>query len=220
MTATLDLPRDPAAFAEATDAILDHLAEQPDTERDEHGDAQVDAAAAERLIRRWAGQVGADEDTIVAALAYAGCASADPQAHADDPEPERMVEREPAPAGDVAARLAALEEQVQDAPEAEWELPAKWAPREQPTLCGVVCGIEWVASAGVRVLVLRDAQDREHAAWLGPLRLQTAIHTIERQWARELRPGDLLAIAYKGERPKGRAKLMLFAAVAEQGPVA
>lgn len=225
MTATLSLPRDPADFEVATDEILQHLASQPGAERDEHGDARVDADQAERLIGRWCEQVGADDDTLAAALAYA---FAPPE-----PEPESQSERESKvepqsdaqpqpepPAGDLGARLAALEEQVQDAPEAEWELPAKWAPREQPTLTGVVCGTEWVASAGVRVLVLRDAHGREHAAWLGPLRLQTAIRTIERQWARELRPGDLVAIAFKGERPTGRNKLLLFAAIAEQGPVA
>lgn len=171
----------------------------------------MDADQAERLIRRWAQQVGADAATLDAALAYT---FAPPE-----PEPDRESEVEPqpdaqpqpqreAPAGDLAAQLAALATRVQQAQPRTYTPPPAWQPEREPLLAGMVMLVEALdrPKGPVRVIVARRGDGEMRTVWCSAVHLAGGLREIELQHGRALRPSDLLALHYRGSDRTGNAR--------------
>lgn len=221
----LDLPADPGAVEQVADVLRAHV-------RDSEPDDARTAEQVADLAWRWATQVApsndAAEEAYWAVLRAAGLEPpAEPEPGQQQPEPEREPdpqrqaesepEPEPVPAtvsaeplpDDLAARLRALGQRVEQAPTTTAAPIGRWDPSEQPTLAGEVASVEWAdlrqRSGPTRIVTLRT-QDGPRELWVSWQQLGALLRAVELGHGRALAPGDLLAIQERGKRRLGSSR--------------
>lgn len=143
-----------------------------------------------------------------------------PEPEADrEPEPQRQPESEPEPEpeavsaeplpDDLAARLRALGQRVEQAPTTAAAPIVRWDPSEKPTLAGEVAVLEWAdlrQRAGPTRIVTLRTQDGPVELWLSWQQAGALLRAAELGHGRALAAGDLLAIEARGKRRLGRSR--------------